>query len=83
MKSSEWASGSSSTVSIRFRVNGPGVFDHLFAHPAEARLFGVGGLAVQHPARLEHRHRRVVVRIVGLVGFVLDIEVVQVAGRTR
>ena len=82
MKSSERASRSSSTVSIRLRVIA-GVLDRLVADTAEARILrriiDVRRLAVQHSTGLEKRHRRMVVRVVGLLGLVLGVQVIEVA----
>jgi hypothetical protein len=51
------------------------VLDRLFADTAEARILrriiNVRRLAVQHSTGLEERHRRVVARVIGLLGLVL------------
>src|SRR4029453_5824304 len=51
------------------------VLDRLFADTAEARIFrriiNLRRLAVQHSTGLEERHRRMVARVIGLLGLVL------------
>jgi hypothetical protein len=59
------------------------VLDDLLADAAEAcvlrRVVVVRSLAVKHSARLEELHRRLVARVVGLLGLLLGVQVVEVA----
>jgi hypothetical protein len=68
-------------------VERAGVLDGLLADRAELRVVGlgrhlVGGLALEHPARQRHLVQSgepIGVRIVELLGFLLSVEVIEVA----
>jgi hypothetical protein len=65
-------------------VSGPGVANGLLADPAEAFIFGrvvhVGSLAIEDSTRHEEPfHEGLVPGVLGLFGFLLRVQVVQVA----
>ena len=83
MKSSAASVNSSLTVSMRLVVSGPVFSMRLLADAAKHRVLGrivfVGGPAVHDAARAEALFEFGVLRIVGILGFFLGVQVVEVA----
>ena len=83
MKSLAAATNSSSQVSMRFLVSGPGVLDLLLADLAPARLHGrvvlVGGPGMDDAARTEVLAELGILRIVVHLRLFLGVQVIEVA----